>query len=114
MGLPSKHAAGPAESRRGTIPGRPLPAALTAAIAVALPPAGAPSAAGKDPAVARAGTAARPARTTLLSTDPCTSSYSQHNTEAVPGFRVMPPPVSRAPAGSIRDTAISGPGWRAS
>jgi len=50
MGLPSKHAAGPAESRRGTMPGRPLPAALTAAIAVALPPAGAASAAGKDPA----------------------------------------------------------------
>jgi hypothetical protein len=43
MGLPSKHAAGPAEFRRGTIPGRPLPAALTAAIAVALPPAGAPA-----------------------------------------------------------------------
>jgi hypothetical protein len=114
MGLPSKYAAGPAESRRGTISGRPLPAALTAAIAVALPPAGAASAAGKDPAVARAGTAARPPRTTLLSTDPYTSSYSRHKTGAVPGIRVMPPPVSRAPAGSIRDMTISGPDWRAS
>jgi hypothetical protein len=76
MGLSSKHAAGPAESR--------------------------------------AGTAARPARTTLLSTDHCTSSYSRHKTEAVPGIRVVPPPGSRAPAGSIRGMAISGPGWRAS
>jgi hypothetical protein len=114
MGLPSKHAAGQAESRRGAIPGRPLPAALTAAIAVALPPAGAASAAGKDPAVARAGTAARPARTTPLSADPRTGSCSRHKTEAVPGIRVVPPPVSRVPAGSIRDMTISGPGWRAS
>jgi hypothetical protein len=98
MGLSSKHAAGPAESRRGTIPSPPL----LAAIAVALPPAGAASAAGKDRAVARARTAARPARTTLLSTDHCTSSYSRHKTGAVPGIRVVPPPVSRAPAGSSR------------
>jgi hypothetical protein len=111
MGLPSKHAAGPAEPRRGTAPGRPLPAALTAAIAVALPPAGAASAAGKDPEAARAGTAAR---TTLPGTGPCTSSSSRHKTVAPPGIRVVPRPVSRVPAGSIRAMTVSGPGWRAS
>jgi len=114
MGLSSKHAAGPAESRRGTIPSRPLPAALVAAIAATLPPTGAASAAAKDPAVARAGTAARPAQTTLLSTDPYTSSYSRHKTEAVPGIGVVPRPVSGAPAGRIRDMRISGPDGRLS
>jgi hypothetical protein len=43
MVLPSKHAAGPAESRRGTIPGRPPPAALEAAIAAACRPLAQPS-----------------------------------------------------------------------
>ena len=109
MGLPSKHAAGPAQSRRGTVPSWPL-----AAVAVALPPTGAASAAGKDPAVACAGTAARPARTTLLSTDPYISSCSRHKTEAVPGSRVVPPPISGALAGSSRDRTISRPGWRLS
>jgi hypothetical protein len=110
MGLPCKfpqrsHAAGPAESRRGTIPGRPQPAAL--------PPAAA-AAAGKDPAVARAGTAARPARATLLSTGPCASSPLRREAGAVPGIRVAPPPGSGAVAGNGRDMTVSGPGWRLS
>jgi hypothetical protein len=58
--------------------------------------------------------AAGSARTTLLSTDPYTSSYSRHKTEAVPGIRIRPSPVSGDTAGSSRDMTISGPGWRLS